>query len=600
MSIYLLFAIFLLIAAVELVLSFWKGFSITEKLRKQVVGLWIVLWAVLGLALFFPWSHPDPPEYITGSPVRFDGMDHGFSRAMMGVLGPNVSQAWRLYRPDGWDPNLPPDEGNFTRVYPLTRTLFGGNELMQHYRNSKVEGGGPVGGVLHYPAVKDRVGQEKLPWNGGDEIFAEVARELGYSDLKARHTPEENALMIMKISKWLGADEAGVFRFDPRFAYSFVMPMPGTPLRPGEAIASKDLEKYTYGIQVITDQDWERTLFDSGHSWWSISHSGAAYSTSAWIANRVAAMLRDMGYNAVAEHGEFWYETIETPGSVYSGLGEYGRLSDVVVPTSGGLRFKSATVLTDMPLKVEPRKYVGCDRFCEYCSRCARACPVDAIPLGQKTEHNGVTMWHVDKDKCGRYRIGSLTGSCCNECLKVCPYNKPPTTFHKVGNYMVRHSVVACWMFGDQGLGLEDFLDFTNTGALGDNKPARWTLEPKNFKMQFPYVVGDYVYTEDQRSNCEEWATGVGATMGKVGLAYKGIRWGEIPENLKGVNVHTSLPTMRAIPTDVPLEESMKFLPGKVVTLEEAAPLIKRKKEFLEKEKELYKHYGKEIGVRID
>lgn len=626
MNIYVFFAIFLTITLIEIFLSLWSGFTITEKLRKQVIGSWIAFWAIVGFVLFFPFSEPEPPQYITGTPQRFDGMDHGFARAMMGVLGPNVSQGYRLGRPDAWDPNLPLDEGNFTRTYPLTRTLFGGCELMQHYRNSEDEFGIIAGGVLRYPAVKDRTENFRpgidVKWNGGDFIFPEIARELGYNEPKARYTPEENALMVIELAKWLGADEAGTFVFDPRFVYSYTMPIPGTSLAPGVPLPSEKFEKFKYGIQVITDQNWNRTLYDPGHSWFSNSHSSASYSTSAWITVRLAAMLRDMGYNAVAEHGEFWYETIETPGSCYSGLGEYGRLSDVVVPTAGGLRFKSATVLTDMPLHVKERKYVGADAFCNWCTRCARSCPVDAIATGEKTTDNGVTMWHVDKDKCSRFRIASLTGNCCNECLKVCPYNKPPTAFHKVGNYLVKNSSVARWLFGDLGLGLEDFLDFTNTGPMGENKPARWVIEPEGWTMKFPFAVGDYIYTEDQRSTSEEWSTGVGATMGKVGISYKGTRYGEIPEHLKGKNVHWDLPDLKPIPTEhVTVFEAMKngmFPPGtritatkeeaekwglttdQYITPEVANEMIKKKNAFIDKEKELYKHYGKEIGIKIN
>ena len=626
MSIYLLLAIFITIALVEVILSFWRAFKISERLRKQLIGVWILFWACIAFFLFFPFSKPIPPGYITGTPIRFDGMDHGFARAMLGVLGPNVSQAYRLNRPDGWDPALPLDEMSFCRDYPLSRATFGGCELQQHYRDSQDEYGTMAGGVLPFPAVKDRTKNPKegidKRWNGGDFIFPEVARELGYSDCKARYTPEENSKMLITIAKWLGANEAGVFKFDPRFAYSFNLPVPGTTLPPGVAIPMEPFEKYKYGIQVIVDQNWERTLNDPGHSWWSISHSGAAYSTGAWIVNRMAAMIRDMGYSAVAEHGEFWYETVETPGSVYSGLGEYGRLSDAVVPTAGGLRFKSATILTDMPLKIEDRKYVGCDAFCNWCTRCARACPVDAIPTGEKTTDNGITMWHVDKDKCARFRIANLDGMCCNECVKVCPYDKPPTTFHKVGNYLVRNSGLARWMFGDRGLGLEDYLDFTNTGVMGDNKPARWVVEPQGWKMRFPFVVGNYIYTEEQRPKDEEWETGIGIKMGKIGLSYKGMRYGEIPANLANKNVHYDLPEMKPLST-APMNalEAMKqglfppgtrvyatkdevekygLSPGQYISKEEADEMIQKKKSFFEKEKELYKKYSKEIGVKIN
>ena len=177
-------------------------------------------------------------------------------------------------------------------------------------------------------------------------------------------------------------------------------------------------------------------------------------------------------------------------------------------------------------------------------------------------------------------------------------------------------------MFGDRGLGLEDYLDFTNTGPMGDNKPARWVVEPEGWKMKFPFVVGDYVYTEEQRSKSEEWSTGVGAKMGKIGLSYKGERYGEIPAELVNKNVHWDLPNMKPIPTDsISVYDAMKngmFPPGaricatneeaeryglkpeQYITPEDADVLIQKKKVFIESEKELYKHYGTAIGVKLN
>ena len=118
------------------------------------------------------------------------------------------------------------------------------------------------------------------------------------------------------------------------------------------------------------------------------------------------------------------YHNIESAMSVYSGLGEFGRLSDAVVPTAGGLRFKSASIMTNFPMEPdESNVALGVTRFCDYCDRCARACPVNAIPMGEPTVENGVKMWHVDKDKCVRFRAGNLVGNCCNG--SACPTTNP-------------------------------------------------------------------------------------------------------------------------------------------------------------------------------
>jgi ferredoxin len=530
LSIYALFAVFLVAAAA---LAFWSAMlPVTEKARGIAVLSMSGFWTLIAFLMFFPFPAPDPPEYITGEVHRFSEMNHGFARLFMGALGPKINNHGYVYTEKSMvEPIAKVTHGlgpNFITATPVSRALFGSTLLTDSLRAPNQVCGEPVKPMaMPWTTFEGACRSVKLGWNQGDELLGNVAGKLGYQ--KAKYTPEENALMIKEIALWLGSDDVGICRVDPRWFYSHDLMTAGTPL-PLEAV--KELK---YGIQVFTDQRWQRVLNDPGWSWWSVAKSGQAYSTSAWIAVRLAQILRDMGYEARVGHGGLNYETIETPFSVYNGLGEYGRLSDAVVPSVGGLRFKSATIITNFPMQADPdRRSFGITRFCSHCDRCARSCPVNAIPMGERTVENGIEMWHVDKDKCVRFRAGNLNGNCCNECLKSCPYNKPSTVFHQMGNYMVKHSFLAPYLFGNvNGIGLEDWLDYqygTESREFGVNRPARWILEDPGFKTHFPRQVGHYIFTEADRSPDEEWATGVGATMGKVALTYKGIQWGKIPE----------------------------------------------------------------------
>ncbi len=40
-------------------------------------------------------------------------------------------------------------------------------------------------------------------------------------------------------------------------------------------------------------------------------------------------------------------------------------------------------------------------------------------------------------------RVGNQKGSGCGTCVKVCPWNKPYTPFHRAVGWMMRHSSVA-------------------------------------------------------------------------------------------------------------------------------------------------------------
>ena len=558
----------------------WWGccFNITQKMRNVAINSLAGFWTVIAFLMFFPFPAPEAPEYVVGEVHRFSEMNHGFGRGYNGVLGPQLlNHGYTLTARELIEPLAKTRGGaapSFTTTFPLARALFGGTVLTDMLRAPDQVDGEPVK-VMPYPwtTFEGPARDHKIGWNQGDLLLGDVAQKVGYA--KARYTPQENALMIKAIAQMLGSVDAGVCRVDPRWFYSHDFMSGGTPLH------LENVKQLKYGIQVFSDQNWTRVLNDPGESWWSITKSGTAYSNSAWIAVRIAQMLRDMGYEARVGHGGLNYETIETPFSVYNGLGEFGRLSDAVVPSVGGLRFKSATILTDFPMEPDPvRESYGVTRFCSFCDRCARACPVNAIPTGEPTVENGVQMWHVDKDKCVRFRMGNLNGNCCNECLKACPYNKPATLFHLLGNYMVKHSFLAPYLFGNVGgVGLEDWLeyDYGTSGEFGRNRPARWILENPGYKTEFPRLSRQYIYTEEDRSPVEEWATGIGAEMGKVRLSYKGVVFGEIPKDLldangRSRNVHWDFPGGELSP-DVPNT-------GRVLTQEEAKQLLEEGKAF--------------------
>ncbi|MDR2818993.1 MAG: 4Fe-4S dicluster domain-containing protein [Desulfovibrio sp.] len=568
--IYALLTTFLCVAAT---LAWWGAvLGVTPRMRAIAMGTISGFWTVIAVLMFFPFSPPDAPEYIVGEVHRFSEMNHGFARAMAGVLGPKIANHGLVYEDAQY---------NYAEIYgmkrqlwqnssPGARALFGATVVTDMLRAPNQIANEPQK-VLPYPLTtfEGAYRDHKIGWNPGDELLADVAKKVGYK--KARYTPEENALMVKALGKFFGSIDVGICRVDPRWFFTHDLINAGTPLH------LEEVKNLKYGIQVFSEQNWTRINNDPGESWWSITKSGTAYSNSAWIAVRLAQMLRDMGYEARVGHGGQDYETVETPFSVYNGFGEFGRMSDAVVPAAGGARFKSATILTNFPMQVDAeRRSYGVTRFCGYCDRCARACPVNAIPMGGRTVENGIEMWHVDKDRCARFRVGNLNGNCCNECVKVCPYNKPPTLFHLLGNYVVEHSPIAGRIFGSVGgLGLEDWLDYDNglSEDFGVNEPARWILEDPGYKNTFPRLVGQYIFTEADRSPDEEWATGVGAEMGKVGVKYQGVVFGEIPKqyfdaNGRPRNVHKDYPEGEQKIANV---ENL----GRVLTQEEAEHLLK-------------------------
>jgi ferredoxin len=68
---------------------------------------------------------------------------------------------------------------------------------------------------------------------------------------------------------------------------------------------------------------------------------------------------------------------------------------------------------------------------------------------------NGYEKWPVDIKRCTGMRVGNQRGSGCGTCIKVCPWNKPYTPFHRTVGWAMRHSALArsLAIWGDDLLG---------------------------------------------------------------------------------------------------------------------------------------------------
>jgi epoxyqueuosine reductase QueG len=105
--------------------------------------------------------------------------------------------------------------------------------------------------------------------------------------------------------------------------------------------------------------------------------------------------------------------------------------------------FKAAAVLTDMPLKADKPVDFGLQDFCRHCKICAEMCPSQAIPMGDKTMHNGYQTWKIDEQRCASFGIMNKRGTICGRCVRVCPWNRPYTWPHTLVRWGVERSGLA-------------------------------------------------------------------------------------------------------------------------------------------------------------
>jgi len=226
--------------------------------------------------------------------------------------------------------------------------------------------------------------------------------------------PAANARAIKSLSYFLGADLTGICEV-PDYAW-YSHRGDGSEIEP----------RHKYAVVMLIDQGYDTMEGASGDDWISGSQSMRGYLRGAEIAGVMARHLRRLGFSARPQTNTD-SEVLQIPLVLLAGLGELSRIGELVLNPFVGPRFKSVVLTTDIPLEADKPIDFGLQYFCQNCFKCARECPCDAIPWGDKIMFNGYEIWKPDVERCARYRLTNRKGSACGRCMKTCPLNKVVT-----------------------------------------------------------------------------------------------------------------------------------------------------------------------------
>jgi reductive dehalogenase len=221
---------------------------------------------------------------------------------------------------------------------------------------------------------------------------------------------KKNAEAVKAALYYLGADMVGICEV-PKYAW-YSHDADGSVIEP----------YHKYAICVLIDQGYETMEGASGDDWISGAQSMRGYLRAQLTGGIIGQHIRNLGYSARG-HSVMDQDVLHIPLILNAGLGELSRIGELVLNPFVGPRFKSGIITTNMPLAVDMPIDFGLQDFCTKCNKCARECPVSAIPFGEKIMFNGYEMWKPDVEKCARYRITNAAGSMCGRCMKTCPYN---------------------------------------------------------------------------------------------------------------------------------------------------------------------------------
>ena len=241
-----------------------------------------------------------------------------------------------------------------------------------------------------------------IPFQGGEASGPPAA---GFGDAAA------NARAIKSLSYFLGSDLTGICEI-PRYAW-YSHKEDGTEIKP----------YHRYAVVMLIDQGYDTMEGASGDDWISGAQSMRGYLRGAEIAGIMAEFLRGSGVPARSQTNAD-SDVLQLPLTLWAGLGELSRIGELVLNPFVGPRFKSVVLTTDLPMEVDKPIDFGLQTFCGNCLKCARECPCNAIPFGDKVMFNGYEMWKPDVERCARYRVTNPKGSACGRCMKTCPINK--------------------------------------------------------------------------------------------------------------------------------------------------------------------------------
>ncbi|MEJ2120717.1 MAG: reductive dehalogenase domain-containing protein [Alphaproteobacteria bacterium] len=231
------------------------------------------------------------------------------------------------------------------------------------------------------------------------------------ADTSKHSDPAANARALKSLSYHLGAQVTGICEI-PRYAW-YSHDGNGEPIEP----------YHKYAVVMLIDQEFDTMEGASGDDWISGAQSMRAYLRGADIAGVMGDVVRQLGFPARSQTNVD-SDVLHIPLVLQAGLGEMSRIGELVLNPFMGPRTKTVVMTTDMPLAVDKPIDFGLQYFCSNCTKCARECPCDAIPWGDKIMFNGYETWKPDVERCARYRLTNSKGSACGRCMKTCPLNK--------------------------------------------------------------------------------------------------------------------------------------------------------------------------------
>ncbi|PWI46839.1 hypothetical protein CEE45_14715 [Candidatus Heimdallarchaeota archaeon B3_Heim] len=244
---------------------------------------------------------------------------------------------------------------------------------------------------------------------------------------------KQNSQIVKRIGKVFGACSVGITKLDPDYLFLYSHNRQNEPIKLPEGVK--------YAIVMLIQMDYQ-ALKTSPALPASIT-TGNGYSRMAFTIASMADFLRNLGYQAIPAGND---TGLSVPLAVQAGLGQFGR-NGLLINPKYGQAVRICKVYTDFPLEIDQPIDFGVTQFCRVCKKCAKYCPSQSIlydddptwesPWGSFSNNNGAYKWYVNVETCYEFWVKNSTD--CSNCMRVCPFTKPPGLAHDVARFFIKY-----------------------------------------------------------------------------------------------------------------------------------------------------------------
>ena len=353
------------------------------------------------------------------------------------VYNPPIMNPWKKYRQQFTGPVTRFDQRN--DIFRRTNSDPEFIELKQRFRDREGRRKKPGHTQLNYALtgaawyLEDHFAMG-LAGSNHPGLYAWQSRDDSLNELPQQEIEPATATRLVKESaQFFGAALVGVSELGPLWLYSHIV----NDLT-GEAQELDLPEKYRYAVVIAVEMDYD--FIQTSPMGSSSAATGLGYSKMAVAAGLTAQFIRGLGYDAIPMGND---TALSIPLAIEAGLGELGR-NELLITEKYGPRVRLCKVFTDLPLIPDEPVFLGVEKFCEQCKKCADQCPSQAIPHEGKTDQartrsnsSGVKKWMINPEKCYRFWASNRTD--CANCIRVCPFNQEKGWIHDVGRYFIKH-----------------------------------------------------------------------------------------------------------------------------------------------------------------